>query len=232
MMKAALARTRPALSHSTKKRWHIARKSGQSGPYGDVEFAAQAGDDAIEPGDLVWRPGFLAWVRAEEVPGLLIPPPLPERTARQTDRGEALRLVVTNDRECAAPAAPVASEDRRDEIAPMAEARPEREKAGEASQSPADAAPRPASPQLLAVTGDATTDANPVTANATPAASVAEEAADPMTLDGPNFDRLRALLDVSNQPRPPQRRSLCATTPHCDRSSSSRVPRLVRRDRR
>jgi GYF domain 2 len=61
-----------------KPRWYLARGGERHGPFTDSKLFALAGEDMIEPGDLVWRPGFTAWTQATEVPGLLTPPPLPQ----------------------------------------------------------------------------------------------------------------------------------------------------------
>jgi GYF domain 2 len=61
-----------------KPRWHLARSGERHGPFTDSKLFALAGEDMIEPGDLVWRPGFTAWAQATDVPGLLTPPPLPQ----------------------------------------------------------------------------------------------------------------------------------------------------------
>lgn len=66
-------------SASTEKpRWYLARGNERHGPFPDSKLYALAGEDRIELGDLVWRPGFLAWTYASEVAGLLTPPPLPQ----------------------------------------------------------------------------------------------------------------------------------------------------------
>lgn len=60
------------------RRWHIARNGERRGPLSDVELVWLAGDGAIGPDDLVWRPGYLAWTPAGKIAGLLIPPDLPD----------------------------------------------------------------------------------------------------------------------------------------------------------
>ncbi len=67
--------------NSQRPRWYIARTGEKQGPLTLSAIVALAENDAIEPDDLVWRPGFLAWIEAGQVPGLLIPPPLPEAIA-------------------------------------------------------------------------------------------------------------------------------------------------------
>ncbi len=64
-------------SSSKKPRWYLARAGERHGPIDDAKLFSLAGQDLIAATDLVWRPGFLAWISAGEVPGLLIPPPLP-----------------------------------------------------------------------------------------------------------------------------------------------------------
>ncbi len=63
---------------SEKPRWYLARGGERQGPLPASKLFALAGEDKLEPSDLVWRPGFLGWRTAGEVPGLLIPPPLPQ----------------------------------------------------------------------------------------------------------------------------------------------------------
>jgi len=65
-------------SPTEKPRWYLVRGNERHGPFPDSKLYALAGEDRIEPGDLVWRPGFLAWTQASEVSGLLTPPPLPQ----------------------------------------------------------------------------------------------------------------------------------------------------------
>ncbi|HKT17414.1 MAG TPA: DUF4339 domain-containing protein [Stellaceae bacterium] len=62
---------------SPRPRWYLARGGERHGPIADAKLFALAAEDMIAPSDLVWRPGFLSWVSAGEMPGLLIPPPLP-----------------------------------------------------------------------------------------------------------------------------------------------------------
>jgi hypothetical protein len=60
------------------RRWHIARNGERRGPLSDVELVWLAGDGALQPDDLVWRPGYIGWTPAGKIAGLLIPPDLPE----------------------------------------------------------------------------------------------------------------------------------------------------------
>ncbi len=176
-MKAALSVMPSTLSRS--KRWYVARNRRQSGPFGDLEIAAQASNDAIEPDDLIWRPGLLAWMRADEVPGLLIPPPLPEDAARRPDRVEAgasLRLVAADGEEVAAPPAALAQVPAQDEQ--IAEAA--RGDSGRASD------------------GTESADASTELGTAEPASDKPSG-----TLEGSNFEKLRALLDAPQAPEKP-----------------------------
>ncbi len=73
--------TPPQRSRSNKPRWYIARDGERRGPFTDDVILGFVEHDAIDVGDLVWRPGFLNWTEAGHVPGLFIPPPLPEAVA-------------------------------------------------------------------------------------------------------------------------------------------------------
>ena len=61
-----------------RPRWYLARDGERQGPLTTAKLYAMAGEDRLDPTDLVWRPGFPAWRQAGEVAGLLSPPPLPQ----------------------------------------------------------------------------------------------------------------------------------------------------------
>lgn len=92
-------------SSSQKPRWYLARAGERHGPIGDAKLFSLAAEDLIAPSDLVWRPGFLAWISAGEIPGLLIPPPLPGsaggRAGSGADPAPAARLTVVNETDSA-----------------------------------------------------------------------------------------------------------------------------------
>lgn len=82
---------------SEKPRWHLARGGEPRGPLPASKLIALAGEDKLDPTDLVWRPGFLGWRKADEVPGLLIPPPLPQMAPGkgESDTGYAAPVAAT-----------------------------------------------------------------------------------------------------------------------------------------
>lgn len=60
-----------------RRQWYLGRDGKQQGPFAFAEIVSFAGDEAIDPNDLVWRPGLHNWVSVETISGLLSPPPLP-----------------------------------------------------------------------------------------------------------------------------------------------------------
>lgn len=60
-----------------RRHWYLGRNGRQQGPFAFAEIVSFAGDEAIDPNDLVWRPGLHNWVPVETISGLLSPPPLP-----------------------------------------------------------------------------------------------------------------------------------------------------------
>ncbi|HYM01453.1 MAG TPA: DUF4339 domain-containing protein [Stellaceae bacterium] len=74
-------------SSSEKPRWYIVRAGERHGPLSNNAILALAENDAIDGGDLVWRPGLMEWIEAGKVPGLLTPPPLPEAADTPSEAG-------------------------------------------------------------------------------------------------------------------------------------------------
>lgn len=60
-----------------RRHWYLGRNGRQQGPFAFAEIVSFAGDETIDPNDLVWRPGLHNWVPVETISGLLSPPPLP-----------------------------------------------------------------------------------------------------------------------------------------------------------
>jgi hypothetical protein len=57
--------------------WHLCRDQKSTGPISEVELYKLAELGHLRAGDLLWRPGFTRWQEANEIPGLLTPPPPP-----------------------------------------------------------------------------------------------------------------------------------------------------------
>jgi len=60
-----------------RRHWYLGRNGRQQGPFAFAEIVSFAGDETIDPNDLVWRPGLHNWVSVDTISGLLSPPPLP-----------------------------------------------------------------------------------------------------------------------------------------------------------
>jgi hypothetical protein len=112
---------------SQRPRWYLGRGGERHGPITDAKLFALAAEDMIAPSDLVWRPGFLSWVAAGEMPGLLIPPPLPNAIGGRAmpNADPAPRLSVVADAPAAmpeaAPSAPMPQESSEEPATPMGE---------------------------------------------------------------------------------------------------------------
>ncbi len=63
--------------------WHYARSGAKKGPLTSEEIRALAASGGLQPTDMVWHPGLDKWQMATEIPGLLLPPPLPGRSEAQ-----------------------------------------------------------------------------------------------------------------------------------------------------
>ena len=72
--------------------WHLSRDPEHCTVISDQALRAFAALGKLHANDLLWRPGFEAWISARSVPGLLAPPPLPPKRSDQTV-AEADRLV-------------------------------------------------------------------------------------------------------------------------------------------
>lgn len=113
---------------SQRPRWYLGRGGERHGPITDAKLFALAAEDMIAPSDLVWRPGFLSWIAAGEMPGLLIPPPLPNAIVGRAmaSADPAPRLSVVADPPAAmpeaAPSAAMPHETIEEPATPMAEA--------------------------------------------------------------------------------------------------------------
>jgi ATP-dependent protease ClpP protease subunit len=57
-------------------RWYYTKNNSKQGPITESELHELAARDQLDPGDLVWHAGLSEWTRAEDIPGLLAPPPL------------------------------------------------------------------------------------------------------------------------------------------------------------
>jgi hypothetical protein len=57
--------------------WHLCRDQKSTGPISELELYKLAELGHLRADDLLWRPGFTSWKEADEIPGLLTPPPLP-----------------------------------------------------------------------------------------------------------------------------------------------------------
>ena len=112
---------------SQRPRWYLGRGGERHGPITDAKLFALAAEDMIAPSDLVWRPGFLSWMSAGEMPGLLIPPPLPNAVGGRAMPGAdpAPRFSVVADAPAAmpeaAPSAAMPHETIEEPVTPMAE---------------------------------------------------------------------------------------------------------------
>jgi uncharacterized protein DUF4339 len=121
--------TSPSSVHTSQKpRWYLGRGGERHGPITDAKLFSLAAEDMIAVSDLVWRPGFLSWVAAGEMPGLLIPPPLPNAIGGRAMAGAdpAPRLAVVPEAPAAmpeaAPSAALPNETGDEPAAPLAEA--------------------------------------------------------------------------------------------------------------
>jgi hypothetical protein len=156
--------------NSQRPRWYVARSGERQGPFTLAAIAALAENDAIEPDDLVWRPGFLAWIEAAQVPGLLIPPPLPEAIAAPA--------------KTAAPAAAIGTAEAMP-VAPAGQAQ-----RGDGGEAPSPKAALSAAAPQPAAKGEAKRGAG-VSAKAGPREPQAAAALPPS--EGPDEEKLRAL---------------------------------------
>jgi len=59
--------------------WWVARDGQQFGPFEHSDLMQRAARRELLPTDFVWRVGLSAWTTAERIPGLLVPPPLPQQ---------------------------------------------------------------------------------------------------------------------------------------------------------
>jgi len=57
--------------------WFYARDTTQHGPVDEAFLFQLAERGELGPSDLLWRPGLDSWIRADILPGLFAPPPLP-----------------------------------------------------------------------------------------------------------------------------------------------------------
>jgi len=121
--------TSPSPTHASQKpRWYLGRAGERHGPITDAKLFSLAADDMIASTDLVWRPGFLSWISAGEMPGLLIPPPLPNSIGGRTlpSADPAPRLSVVPETQAATPeampSAMMPHESSEEAAAPLAEA--------------------------------------------------------------------------------------------------------------
>ena len=57
--------------------WFYARGTTQHGPVDEAFLFQLAERGELGPSDLLWRPGLDSWIRADILPGLFAPPPLP-----------------------------------------------------------------------------------------------------------------------------------------------------------
>jgi hypothetical protein len=67
--------------------WYIARGGVREGPIAEDILLGWAADGSLRPHDLVWREGLETWARADAVPGLLAPPPLPTTVVESSTPG-------------------------------------------------------------------------------------------------------------------------------------------------
>ena len=70
---------------SDKTHWWVGKDGQRLGPYSLTKLQQLVGAGELTPSDLVWRDGFDGWKRADEVAGLLAPPPLPTDYTATTD---------------------------------------------------------------------------------------------------------------------------------------------------
>ena len=115
-------------SASQKPRWYLARGGERHGPIADAKLFSLAAEDLIAASDLIWRPGFLSWISAGEMPGLLIPPPLPNSLGSRpiASPEPAPRLAVVTETPAPSPAAasPAPPSPDAAEEEPMGDAEP------------------------------------------------------------------------------------------------------------
>lgn len=95
-----------------RRHWYLGRDGKQQGPFAFVEIVSFAGDETIDPKDLVWRPGLHNWVSVETIAGLLSPPPLPP-SSRAPARSDVPPPLPAESRKPAEPAPPA------DSVAPI-----------------------------------------------------------------------------------------------------------------
>ncbi|MGH7035507.1 MAG: DUF4339 domain-containing protein [Stellaceae bacterium] len=94
-----------------RRHWYLGRNGSQQGPFAFAEIVSFAGDETIDPNDLVWRPGLHNWVSVETISGLLSPPPLPASSSAPARFGAPPPLPLPLQSRAAiekAPAAPIA----------------------------------------------------------------------------------------------------------------------------
>ncbi|HKT17416.1 MAG TPA: GYF domain-containing protein [Stellaceae bacterium] len=112
MTNAAYQRIDPP-APAERRHWYLGRNGKQQGPFAFAEIVSFAGDEAIDPNDLVWRPGLHNWVSVETISGLLSPPPLPP-SSRAPARFDVPPPLPAESRKPAPPDRPVAEPVRPD----------------------------------------------------------------------------------------------------------------------
>jgi hypothetical protein len=65
----------------------VAKHGERRGPYDEGAFQQLIETGELGPDDLVWHHGLTDWVRAVEIPGLFVPPPLPPQTVTSESTG-------------------------------------------------------------------------------------------------------------------------------------------------
>jgi hypothetical protein len=70
--------TGPSVTKTHPNRiWHLLRGREQCGPISEREVHLLAELGRLEASDFLWTPGFSGWRQADSIPGILIPPRLP-----------------------------------------------------------------------------------------------------------------------------------------------------------
>jgi hypothetical protein len=75
--------------------WYVVRNGNVLGPLSFAELLSDAREGRLSPDDPVWTVGMAEWATAREVPGLWMPPKLPEPAlAPEAEEEDVLDLTL------------------------------------------------------------------------------------------------------------------------------------------
>lgn len=75
--------------------WYYTQYGQRHGPVLEPKLRELITQGGVAPGDLVWRPGWPAWRRADVVEGLFVPPPLPGQRVDDGNQAESQTQFVS-----------------------------------------------------------------------------------------------------------------------------------------